>query len=232
MTPDDLEAATIRMIEIALEAGTAEARAEGMIPIGINLTSIGVTSEWWMDSARAGRAGRLRGRLVLGPLRLAGQEVGPCLECWTTLTAAAAHTSRVERRQLHEQRDEPPSGSPRADAGDDWDQSGGRVELGIGVGGSGPELTSYGIDLPGAAGASAHPRGGGAVIRLMWSGGPVNYSGNFFHSERGLVAPGARATATHHRRRREARRRSPRGTRRRRLDDQRGRLRAAAADPP
>ena len=49
-----------RMIEIALEAGTAEPR-RAMIPIGINLTSIGVTSAWWLESAelveQAGFAG-------------------------------------------------------------------------------------------------------------------------------------------------------------------------------
>ena len=42
-----------------------------------------------------------------------------------------------------------------------WDQSGGRVELGIGVGGFGPELAMYGIDFPEPAERRAHPRRSG-----------------------------------------------------------------------
>jgi alkanesulfonate monooxygenase SsuD/methylene tetrahydromethanopterin reductase-like flavin-dependent oxidoreductase (luciferase family) len=61
-----------------------------------------------------------------------------------------------------------------------WDQSGGRVELAIGVGGSGPELPSYGIALPDPATRSAILEEAVAVVRHLWSGGPASYSGRFF----------------------------------------------------
>ena len=47
-----------------------------------------------------------------------GRKIDPVLECWTTLTAAAAHTSRTQGRQLRDQRHEPPPGRPGAHAGD------------------------------------------------------------------------------------------------------------------
>ena len=90
MSLDELEAATRRMIEIALEAGTSRQ----LIPIGLNLTSIGVSSAWWLESARQRRAGRFRRAVVLGPFRVAWAQDDPVLECWTTLTAAAAATAR------------------------------------------------------------------------------------------------------------------------------------------
>jgi alkanesulfonate monooxygenase SsuD/methylene tetrahydromethanopterin reductase-like flavin-dependent oxidoreductase (luciferase family) len=61
-----------------------------------------------------------------------------------------------------------------------WDQSGGRVELGIGVGGSGPELPSYGIPLPEPKERSAILEEAVAIIRLLWAGGPADYQGRFF----------------------------------------------------
>ena len=56
-----------RMIEIALEAGTSlsagsvdQAVRAMAIPVGLNLTSIGVSPAWWLDSARDARGSRLR----------------------------------------------------------------------------------------------------------------------------------------------------------------------------
>jgi len=45
-----------------------------MIPIGLNLTSMGVTSAWWLDAARQAEQVGLLGRLVLGPLDQPRQE--------------------------------------------------------------------------------------------------------------------------------------------------------------
>ncbi len=58
------------------------------------------------------------------------------LECWTTLTAAAAHTSRLKVGSfVTNVMNRHPAILARMLA-TVWDQSGGRVELGIGVGGS------------------------------------------------------------------------------------------------
>jgi alkanesulfonate monooxygenase SsuD/methylene tetrahydromethanopterin reductase-like flavin-dependent oxidoreductase (luciferase family) len=61
------------------------------------------------------------------------------------------------------------------------DQSGGRVELGIGVGGSGPELPAYGISLPEPSKRSRILEEAVHVIRLLWTGGPITHDGEFFH---------------------------------------------------
>ena len=70
-----------------------------------------------------------------------------------------------------------------------WDQSGGRVELGIGVGGSGPELPSYGIELPEPQVRSAMLEEAVAVIRLLWTGGPVDYDGRYFKLHEAYAHP-------------------------------------------
>ena len=102
------------------------------------------------------------------------------LECWTTLTAAAAHTSRLRVGSfINNVMNRHPAVLARMLA-TIWDQSGGRVDLGIGVGGSGPELGMYGIDMPEPPVRVRILEEAVAVIRLLWSGGPVDYSGEFF----------------------------------------------------
>ena len=89
----ELERRRMRMIEIALEAGTASDR---MIPIGINLTSIGVSSKWWLEAAEAVEAAGFAGVWCWDHFISQGKDkTMPVLESWTTLTAVAARTSRL-----------------------------------------------------------------------------------------------------------------------------------------
>ena len=126
-----------------------------MIPIGINLTSIGVTSAWWIESAQAAERAGFSGVWCWDHFISRGRKTDPVLECWTTLTAAAAHTSRLKVGSfVTNVMNRHPALLARMLA-PVWDQSGGRVELGIGVGGSGPELPSHGMELPEPAVRSA-----------------------------------------------------------------------------
>ena len=151
-----------------------------MIPIGLNLTSIGVTSAWWKESAQQAEAAGFSAVWCWDHFVSRGKKSDPVLECWTTLTAAAAHTSRVRVGSfINNVMNRHPAVLARMLA-TMWDQSGDRVDLGIGVGGSGPELAMYGIDMPEPPVRVRILEEAVAVVRLLWSGGPVSYSGEFF----------------------------------------------------
>lgn len=152
-----------------------------MIPIGINLTSIGVTSTWWMESAQEVERAGFAGVWCWDHFISRGRKTDPVLECWTTLTAAAAHTSRIKVGSfVSNVMNRHPAVLARMLA-TVWDQSSGRVELGIGVGGSGPELPAYGIELPEPEVKSAVLEEAIQVLRKLWAGGPVRHDGRFFH---------------------------------------------------
>jgi len=152
-----------------------------MIPIGINLTSIGVSSEWWIESAQLVEQAGFAGVWCWDHHISRGRKSDPVLECWTTLTAAAAHTSRLKVGSfVTNVMNRHPAILARMLA-TVWDQSKGRVELGIGVGGSGPELPAYGIPLPEPVERLRILEEAVKVIRLMWTGGPVDFDGEFFH---------------------------------------------------
>ncbi|MEO6350730.1 MAG: LLM class flavin-dependent oxidoreductase [Candidatus Limnocylindrales bacterium] len=151
------------------------------IPIGVNLTSIGVTSAWWMASAQEVEKAGFSGAWCWDHHISRGKKFDPVLECWTTLTAAAAHTSRIKVGSfVTNVMNRHPAILARMLA-TIWDQSGGRVELGIGVGGFAGEAEAYGISFPEPAQRSAVLEEAVAVLRLMWSGGPTNYDGRFLH---------------------------------------------------
>jgi alkanesulfonate monooxygenase SsuD/methylene tetrahydromethanopterin reductase-like flavin-dependent oxidoreductase (luciferase family) len=160
-----------------------------MIPIGLNLTSIGVTSAWWMESAQEVERAGFAGVWCWDHFVSRGKKSDPVLECWTTLTAAAAHTSRIKVGSfINNVMNRQPAVLARMLA-TIWDQSGGRVELGIGVGGSGPELEMYGISKPEPPVRVRVLEDAVAVIRKLWSGGPVSHSGEFFSLDEAWAHP-------------------------------------------
>lgn len=160
-----------------------------MIPIGINLTSIGVTSAWWMESAREVEKAGFSGVWCWDHHISRGKKSDPVLECWTTLTAAAAHSSRLKVGSfITNVMNRHPAILARMVA-TIWDQTGGRVELGIGVGGGGPETGNYGIPYPEPAERVKILEEAVAVIRLLWSGGPAKYEGRYFHLDEAWSHP-------------------------------------------
>lgn len=160
-----------------------------MIPIGVNLTSIGVRSDWWLESARAAERAGFAGVWCWDHFISRGRKTDPVLECWTTLTAAAAHTSRIKVGSfVTNVMNRHPAVLARMLA-TVWDQSGGRVELGIGVGGNEAEEHAYGISFPEPAERSKVLEETVAVLRLLWSGGPVDYDGQFLHLKEAYAYP-------------------------------------------
>jgi alkanesulfonate monooxygenase SsuD/methylene tetrahydromethanopterin reductase-like flavin-dependent oxidoreductase (luciferase family) len=151
-----------------------------VIPIGLNLTSIGVSSAWWLESARQAEAAGFSGVWCWDHFVSRGRKTDPVLECWTTLTATAAVTSRLKVGSfINNVMNRHPAVLARMLA-TIWDQSGGRVELGIGVGGNAAEEAGYGIHFPDPPERVAILEEAVAVLRKLWAGGPADYSGRFF----------------------------------------------------
>lgn len=160
-----------------------------MIPIGLNLTSIGVPSAWWRESARQSEAAGFNGVWCWDHFVSRGRKTDPVLECWTTLTAAAAVTSRLKVGSfINNVMNRHPAVLARMLA-TIWEQSGGRVELGIGVGGAGPELPMYGIVLPEPAERVLILEEAVAVLRKLWAGGPADFEGRFFQLHEAWAHP-------------------------------------------
>ncbi len=160
-----------------------------MIPIGVNLTSIGVSSAWWRESAREVEKAGFSGVWCWDHFMSRGKKTDPVLECWTTLTAAAAATSRLKVGSfITNVMNRHPAVLARMLA-TIWDQSNGRVELGIGVGGYAPEMEAYGISFPDPAERVRVLEEAVAVVRLLWTGGPADYDGKFLHLKEAWAHP-------------------------------------------
>lgn len=160
-----------------------------MIPIGVNLTSIGVTSAWWRHSARQVEQAGFAGVWCWDHFVSRGKKTDSVLECWTTLTAAAAVTSRLKVGSfITNVMNRHPAVLARMLA-TIWDQSNGRVELGIGVGGYAPEMEAYGISFPEPAERVKVLEEAVAVLRLLWAGGPASYEGKYLHLREAYAHP-------------------------------------------
>jgi alkanesulfonate monooxygenase SsuD/methylene tetrahydromethanopterin reductase-like flavin-dependent oxidoreductase (luciferase family) len=161
-----------------------------LIPVGLNLTSIGVTSAWWLQSARQAEAAGFAAVWCWDHFISQGQnKVSPVLECWTTLSAAAAVTRRIRVGSfVTSVMNRQPAVLARMVA-TIADQSGGRVELGLGVGGNASEMEAYGIDFPPPAERVARLAEAVTVLRLLWTGGPVDFEGRHFRLRQAFAHP-------------------------------------------
>jgi alkanesulfonate monooxygenase SsuD/methylene tetrahydromethanopterin reductase-like flavin-dependent oxidoreductase (luciferase family) len=154
--------------------------ADGRLPIGVCLRSIRAEPGWWLESARrldeAGYAGLWCWDHFVGK----GDRTVPVVESWSILSMAAAQTSRVtvgtfvmnvmNRHPALVAR----MGSTLHIA------SRGRLVLGIGIGGAPREHEAYGIDFPAAPERVARLEEAVAVIRALWTGGPVTRPSPFY----------------------------------------------------
>jgi alkanesulfonate monooxygenase SsuD/methylene tetrahydromethanopterin reductase-like flavin-dependent oxidoreductase (luciferase family) len=160
-----------------------------VIPIGINPTTIGVSSAWWLQAARDAESAGFTGVWSWDHFVSRGRKTDAVLECWTTLTAAAAATTKLKVGSfINNVMNRHPSVLARQVA-TLWDQSGGRVELGIGVGGNEAEERSYGIPFPPPRERSAILEEAIAIIRLLWTGGPADFHGAHFELSEAYAYP-------------------------------------------
>jgi G6PDH family F420-dependent oxidoreductase len=151
-----------------------------MIPIGVNLTTIGVDSAWWRESAQRCEAAGFRSVWAWDHFVSRGTLSDPVLECWTTLAATAAVTARLRVGSfVSNVMNRHPAVLARM-AATVADIVPGRLELGIGIGGHPAEHEAYGIDFPAAAERAARLEEAIDVIRRLWSGGPVDFQGDYY----------------------------------------------------
>jgi len=161
-----------------------------VIPIGINLTSIGVSSKWWLESAQAVEQAGFASVWCWDHFISQGKDkTMPVLECWTTLTAVAARTSRLRVGSfVTNVMNRHPAVLARMLATIS-DQSGARVDLGIGVGGNPDEMAAYGIRFPAPPERTAVLEEAVAVLRGLWTGGPVDFDGRYFQLRGAYAEP-------------------------------------------
>lgn len=148
--------------------------------IGVSLGPIGVDVAWWLESARrldeAGYPGVWCWDHFVGK----GDRTVSVLEQWTTLAAAAAVTTQIGLGSfVTNVMNRHPAVLARM-VGNVQSISGGRVTLGIGIGGHPKEHHAYGIDFPDALERAARLEEAIAVIRALWGGGPVTRPSEYY----------------------------------------------------
>ncbi len=156
------------------------AQADGRLPIGVCLRSIRAEPTWWLESARrldeAGYAGLWSWDHFMGR----GDPTVPVVESWTILSMAAAQTSRVTVGPfVMNVMNRHPALVARMTSTLQI-ASGGRLILGIGIGGAPKEHAAYGMDFPPAPQRVARLEEAVAVIRALWTGGPITRPSLFY----------------------------------------------------
>lgn len=113
----------------------------------------------------------------------------PVVEQWTILAAAAGATSRIGLGTfVTNVMNRHPAIVARM-ASTLQDASGGRFTLGIGIGGAPPEHKAYGIDYPDVDERASRLEEAVAVIRALWTGGPVTRPSPFYPLEDAYAFP-------------------------------------------
>lgn len=150
------------------------------LPIGVSIRTIRAEPRWWLESARrledAGYAGVWAWDHFMGR----GDRTVPVVESWTILTAAAATTKRMTIGPfVLNVMNRHPAVLARM-ASTLQIVSGGRLILGIGIGGHPAEHASLGIPFPEAPERVARVEEAVAVLRALWAGGPVTRPSPFY----------------------------------------------------
>jgi F420-dependent oxidoreductase-like protein len=113
----------------------------------------------------------------------------PVLECWTTLSALAASTSRIRLGTLvlcNSYRHPP----VLAKMGATLDYiSGGRLDFGIGAGWFRPEYEAYGIPFPKASTRIAQLRESLEILTRMWTEDRATYEGQYYSIKEAVCRP-------------------------------------------
>lgn len=144
------------------------------LPIGVCIRTIRGEPRWWLESAKrlevAGYAGVWAWDHFMGR----GDRTVPVVESWTILAATAGATSRISVGTfVVNVMNRHPAVLARM-ASTLQVASGGRLILGMGIGGHPAEHAALGISFPEAPERVARLEEAVAVIRALWTGGPVS----------------------------------------------------------
>ena len=157
--------------------------------IGVSLRSIRAEPVWWLESAvRLDEAG-YDGLWCWDHFMGQGDRTVPVVECWTILSMAAAQTKRVTVAPfVLNVMNRHPAVLARM-AGTLQIASGGRLILGIGIGGAPREHAAYRIPFPDAPQRVHHLEEAVATIRALWTGGPVSRASDLYPLEDATAYP-------------------------------------------
>jgi alkanesulfonate monooxygenase SsuD/methylene tetrahydromethanopterin reductase-like flavin-dependent oxidoreductase (luciferase family) len=141
--------------------------------IGVAIGTIGATPEWWLESARRLDAAGYRAVWAWDHFVGGGDKTVPVVEQWTILAAAAGATNRIRIGSfISNVMNRHPAVVARM-ASTLQAASGGRLTLGIGIGGNAAEHRAYGIDFPDVPERADRLEEAIEVIKVLWTGGPV-----------------------------------------------------------
>jgi alkanesulfonate monooxygenase SsuD/methylene tetrahydromethanopterin reductase-like flavin-dependent oxidoreductase (luciferase family) len=150
------------------------------LPISVSIRSIRAEPGWWLESATRLEAAGYAGVWCWDHFMGKGNPKVPVVESWTTLSMVAARTERmtvgpfvINVMNRH------PAVLARM-ASTLQIASGGRLVLGIGIGGHPEEHAAYGIEFPEAPERVARLEEAIATLRALWSGGPVTRESPFY----------------------------------------------------
>ncbi len=159
------------------------------LPIGVCLRAIRAEPVWWLESARRLDAAGYAGLWCWDHFQGRGDRTVPVVEAWTTLAMAAAQTSSVTVGTfVMNVMNRHPALVARM-ASTLQIASGGRLVLGIGIGGAPKEYAAYGIDFPEPPERVARLEEAVAVIRALWTGGPVTRPSPFYPLDDAVAFP-------------------------------------------
>jgi alkanesulfonate monooxygenase SsuD/methylene tetrahydromethanopterin reductase-like flavin-dependent oxidoreductase (luciferase family) len=148
--------------------------------IGVCIRAIRAEPVWWLESAvrldRAGYAGLWCWDHFMGR----GDLTVPVVESWTILSMAAARTERATVGPfVANVMNRHPAVLARM-ASTLQIASGGRLILGIGIGGAKKEHAAYGVPFPEPPERVRHLEEAVATIRALWTGGPVTRDSDLY----------------------------------------------------
>jgi alkanesulfonate monooxygenase SsuD/methylene tetrahydromethanopterin reductase-like flavin-dependent oxidoreductase (luciferase family) len=159
------------------------------LPISVVIRSIRAEPVWWLESARrldaAGYAGVWSWDHFMGK----GELTVPVVESWTILSMAAAQTERVTVGPfvLNVMNRHPALVARMASTLQI--ASGGRLILGLGIGGAKKEHEAYGIDFPEPPERVTRLEEAVAVMRALWTGGPVTRDSPYYPLREAYARP-------------------------------------------
>ena len=150
------------------------------IPVGLNLTAVGVSAGWWLEAVRRTESAGFSSAWIWDHFVSRGRLTDPLLECWSMLAAASAVTTRIRLGSfVTNVMNRHPAVLARIVA-TVAELSAGRLELGIGAGGHPAEHHAYGLPFPERPRRAEHLREAIEVLRLLLAGGPADYHGDLY----------------------------------------------------
>lgn len=168
---------------------TEASSRSGRLPIGVCLRTIRAEPRWWLESARRLDAAGYAGLWAWDHFMGQGDRTVSVVENWTILSMAAASTSQatVGPFVLNVTNRHPAVVARMAATLQIASEC--RLILGIGIGGAPREHRAYGIDFPDPPERVARLEEAVAVMRALWTGGPVTRPSPFYPLQEAYAHP-------------------------------------------